>query len=155
MIASGSLVAPNNTLYSVDQSMSVADEVAGVLVNGSYIRNPTAQNLGSMITDSGRIGSKQMSGQYMYVLDQSGEIIIGTRAGQRMPHPTLIGGESPQVSAAGIVDIRGGRVYSVNNASGHFKPGDASLDAAREAFSRLPSSAFHRNFRGYQPYSQQ
>jgi hypothetical protein len=107
-----------------------------------------------MVTDSGRIGNKQMSGQFMYVVDDSGQIIIGTRAGQRMPHPTLVGGANPQVRAAGIVDIRGGRIYSVNNASGHFKPGAGSLTAAENAFGALPSRAFHRDFRGYLPYAE-
>ncbi len=69
-----------------------------------------------------------------------------------MPHPTLIGGANPQVNAAGIVDIRGGRIFSVNNASGHFKPGDGSLNSAAEAFGQLPSGAFHKNFQGYLPY---
>jgi hypothetical protein len=88
----------------------------------------------------------------MYVVDDGGNIIIGTRAGQRMPHPTLVGGSNPTVRAAGVVDIRGGRIYSVNNMSGHFKPGTSSLAAAQEAFGRLPASAFHKDFVGYVPY---
>ena len=86
-------------------------------------------------------------------LDDAGNIIIGTRAGQRMPHPTLIGGVNPRVRGAGIIDIRGGRIYSVNNASGHFRPGAGSLDAARESFGKLPPSAFHPNFEGYVPFN--
>ncbi len=43
----------------------------------------------------------------MYVADNSGNVIIGTRAGQRMPHPTLVGGNKPEVQAVEIVDIRG------------------------------------------------
>lgn len=140
--------------FSVDPATRAADEAAGVLVNGRYIKNPTAQNLSSLLTESGRIGSKQMSGRFMYVIDESGNIIIGTRAGQRMPHPTLIGGADPKVLGAGIVDIRGGRIYSVDNASGHFKPGAGSLDAARKAFGKLLDSAFHRNFQGYLPFNQ-
>lgn len=138
--------------FRVDSSMFAADEAAGVLRNGSYIKNPAAQRLSDLVTDSGRIGSKNMNGQYMYVVDQEGSIIIGTRSGQRMPHPTLVGGENPQVLGAGIVDIRGGKVYSVDNASGHFKPGAGSLEAARDAFSKLPSNVFHKNFQGYIPY---
>ena len=139
--------------FGVDPATRAADEAAGVLVNGRYIKNPTAKSLNSLLTDSGKIGGKQMSGRYMYVIDDAGNITIGTRAGQRMPHPTLIGGANPQVRGAGIVDIRGGRIFSVDNASGHFKPGAGSLDAAREAFGKLPDSAFHRNFEGYLPYS--
>jgi len=138
--------------FHVDPSMLVADEAAGVLKNGNYIKNPTAQTLGNLVTDSGRIGSKNMNGQYMYVVNQEGTIIIGSRGGQRMPHPTLVGGKNPQVLGAGIVDIRGGKIYSVDNASGHFKPGFGSLDAAKNAFGKLPSNVFHKNFQGYLPY---
>ncbi|MEK3885806.1 hypothetical protein [Paenibacillus sp. PL2-23] len=134
--------------------MKAADEAAGVLKNGSYIKNPTAQNLNDLITDTGKIGSKQMSGQYMYVVDTNGNVIIGTRAGQRMPHPTLIGGVNPQVRAAGIVEIRGGQIYKVDNASGHYKPSNESLQAAQEAFGQLPSSAFSSKFQGYVPFDQ-
>ena len=69
-----------------------------------------------------------------------------------MPHPTLVGGAKPKVRAAGVVDIRGGRIYSVDNASGHFKPGPEALSAAEEAFGSLPASAFHRQFQGYVPF---
>lgn len=141
-----------STVYVVDESMHAADMAAGVLRGGSYVKNPTARRLADLITESGRIGSKQMSGRFMYVVDQNGDIIIGTRGGQRMPHPTLIGGENPQVRAAGMVDIRGGKIYSVDNASGHFKPGPESLRAAEEAFNKLPPSVFRRDFRGYLPF---
>lgn len=138
--------------------MFAADEAAGVLANGKYIKNPTAQNLSDLVTESGRIGGKNMNGQHMYVITQDGQIIIGTRgktaAGEtlRMPHPTLIGGQNPQVLGAGMVDIRAGKIYSIDNASGHFKPGAGSLEAAREAFSKLPTKVFDKNFQGYLPY---
>lgn len=61
-----------------------------------------------------------MNGQYMYVVDMDENIIIGTRGGQRMPHPTLVGGSSPQVRVAGMVEIRGEKIYSINNANRHF-----------------------------------
>lgn len=144
--------------WGVDSTMRAADEAAGVIVNGRYINNPTARNLAGIVTDSGKVGGKQMSGQFMYVVDDAGDIIIGTRArniaNTPMPHPTLVGGANPQVRAAGIVDIRGGRIYLVDNASGHFKPGSGSLGAAEEAFKRLlPDSAFHKNFQGFLPWN--
>jgi len=135
--------------------MLAADEAAGVLANGRYIRNPTAQNLTDLVTDTGRlrIDGNLANGRYMYVVDQESSVVIGTRAGSgRMPHPTLIGGENPQVLGAGMVDVRGGRIYSIDNASGHFKPGPEALDAARNAFGQLPPSVFHRDFQGYLPY---
>ncbi len=129
--------------------MRAADEAAGVLVDGRYIKNPTARNLADLMTETGRIGSSRTSGQFMYVVDETGDITIGTRAGQRMPHPTLIGGANPSVQGAGSVDIRGGRIFSVDNASGHFKPGAGSLEAAERAFRKLPTGAFHRKCQGY------
>ena len=48
-----------------------------------------------------------------------------------MPHPTLVGGANPQVRAAGIVDIRGGRIYSADNTSGHFKPARVTRSCRR------------------------
>ena len=36
-------------------------------------------------------------------------------------HAENLGGADPSVRAAGIVDIRGGRIFSVDDASGHFK----------------------------------
>ncbi|MNI93901.1 hypothetical protein D3C73_1519210 [compost metagenome] len=90
----------------------------------------------------------------MYAVDTHGNIIIGTRADKRMPHPTLIGGENPHVQAAGIVEIRGGQIYKVDNASGHYKPSNESLKTPEEAFSKLPTSAFSSKFQGYIPFDE-
>jgi hypothetical protein len=141
--------ATRPVLWAVDPAMKAGDKAAGVLVKGSYIRNPTARTLTELVTETGKIGGKKMSGKFMYVVDEAGEIIIGTRAGQRMPHPTLVGGANPLVQAAGIVDIRGGKIFSVNNASGHFKAGTESLSAAKKAFGKLPGQAFHAKFEGF------
>jgi hypothetical protein len=142
-------------LWGVDPPMRAADEAAGLIVNGSYVTNPSAQNLAALVSPTGKIGSSRMSGQFMYVVTSSGDIVIGTRSGQRMPHPTLVGGAEPQVRAAGIVDIRGGRIFSVDNGSGHFKPGADCLRAADEAFKRLlPEGAFHRDYQGPQPFKE-
>ena len=69
-------VAPR---WGADATMRAADEAAGVIVNGRYINNPTARNLRGLLTDTGKIGGKQMSGRFMYVVDDAGDIIIGTR----------------------------------------------------------------------------
>ncbi len=142
------------TRFTVDPAFRAADLEAGLIVNGSYVRNPTARNLNDNIADSGkiRLDGQLANGQYMYVVDMNGNIVIGTRRGQRMPHPTLLGGQNPRVSAAGMVEIRGGKIYAVDNASGHFKPGAGSLPNARTAFDNLPNGTFHPNFQGYVPY---
>lgn len=153
-IRSGSTRVGESEFFRVDSTMHAGDEAAGVLKNGVYMKNPTAQSLNDLVTETGKIGSKRMSGQYMYVVDKNGDITIGTRAGRRMPHPTLIGGADPQVRAAGIVDIRGGQIFSVDNASGHFKPDADTLRAAEEAFGKLPAKAFRNDFQGYRPFGE-
>ena len=143
--------------YTVDPSMEAKDIASEVLINGKYVKNPTAQNMNDLIKPGyNYVGSKQMNGQYMYVIDQEGKIIIGTRGKDlatgenlHMPHPTLIGGENPIVQGAGMVEIRGGKIYSIDNASGHFKPDASSLGAAKEAFEKLPQNVFHKDFQGY------
>ena len=140
--------------WGVDPALQSADRATGVLREGGYIRNPNSWRLTDILSDNGRIriNGQVANGQYMYVVTTSNEIAIGTRSGQAMPHPTLVGGVDPRVRAAGIVEIRGGRIYSVDNSSGHFKPDRGSLHSAREVFGALPAGAFHRDFQGYLPY---
>lgn len=141
--------------YNTQLTMMPGDQAAGVLnAEGAYIRNPTARNLNDMLNPNPLrngtrlVGNKRMSGQFMYVVDQEGNVIIGSRAGQRMPHPTLVGGVEPQVQGAGIVDIRGGRIWSVDNASGHFQPAGSSMEAVSKAFNSS-GAAFHSDFQGF------
>lgn len=135
--------------------MFADDEAAGVLRNGEYITNPTAHNINDYIHEgSNYLGSKNMNGQYMYVIDMDGNIIIGTRTGQKMPHPMLVEGNNPQVQAAGILEIRGGKIFSINNSSGHFKPGNECLSVVEELFSKLPQNIFSKDFLGYLPFGE-
>lgn len=65
------------------------DEAAGVLRNGEYVKNPTAHNINDYISEgSNYLGSKNMNGQYMYVVDMDGNIIIGIGGGKEchIPH---------------------------------------------------------------------
>ena len=146
---------PRNGRWTVDPSLQAADELAKVLKNGKYVKNPTAINIEDMVTSIGKLGTKRTNAVYMYVVDDAGNLTLGLRgkdalgATLKMPHPTLVGGANPKVRAAGMVDIRAGRIYSIDNASGHFKPGISSLEAAKEAFLQLPSNAFSKNFQGF------
>ena len=136
--------------YTVDPSMQAKDIEMGVLIDGAYIKNPTAQNMSDLIKPgSNYVGNSKMNGQFMYVVDTNGNIVIGSRAGQHMPHPTLIGGTNPTVQGAGIVEIRGGKIYSIDNASGHFKPDSSCMTSVQNAFGQLPSNVFHKDFQGY------
>ena len=43
---------------------------------------------------------------------------------------------------AGLVKIRGGKIISYDNRSGHYKPNIKSISVADEAFGKLPASVF-------------
>lgn len=108
-----------------------------------YFKNPTAVTLQDSVKDN-RVyvdGNKQL-GQLTYVMDESGNIIIGKRqnpnnASKRCPHPTLIGGTDPKVQCAGIMTFDKGRILSVNTDSGHFRPNIKSLDKVNEALQKM------------------
>lgn len=138
--------------YHVEPKMHQMDVKDGTYHDGRYDVNPTAQSISDMIHGN-YIGSKQFSAENMpYVIDMQGNIIIGKRNGNGRdgaptPHPTLIGGKDPQVQMAGILKVRGGKIYSYDNRSGHYKPNIQSMAAADEAFGKLPPSLFHKSFR--------
>jgi hypothetical protein len=106
-----------------------------------YIKNPTAANL-STIAAKGKIGGGFENGQFMYVVDDHGEVWVGKRLGKNMPHPTLIGGLDPQVRAAGMVEIRAGKIVKIDNHSGHFRPPRGALAQAVKGYLKLPKDAF-------------
>lgn len=47
---------------------------------------------------------------------------------KRSPHPTLIGGKDPKVICAGMITFSKGKIVSVNNNSGHYKPNIKSME---------------------------
>jgi Domain of unknown function (DUF4157) len=138
--------------FTVDFDLQWQDIAEGVLTPEGYRLNPRLQNLESLLTPGGKISGRNFGGVYMYVVDEQGVIRIGTRAGQHMPHPSLVGGLDPGVLAAGEIDIRAGQIYSINNLSGHFRPSPQSLGAMFEAFSRLPDTAFRPGFLGLRAF---
>ncbi len=150
--------------FGVDNAFKAGDEAAGVLINGKYLKNPTAKNVKSMVKNpSGTLkldgSSGVVNGKFMYVVDESGELVVGTRAtgippfNGRAPHPTLIGGSNPTVKAAGIVEFRGGKIFKVDNASGHFKPLNSSLESAETIFRHnFDSKNFTNDFQGFVPF---
>jgi hypothetical protein len=120
----------------------------------NLIKNPS----GAMKLD-GSSGSI-LNGQYMFVVDEVDNIIIGTRApgispfNGKAPHPTLIGGVNPTVKTAGIIEFRAGKIYKVDNVSGHFKPTAESLYNSRSLFNQKFSlNNFADNFQGFIPFS--
>jgi hypothetical protein len=124
-----------------------ANESAGKVwqEDRGYIKNTTAKPLSSVIKN-GKVGGGFENGTFMYVVDEKGEVWVGKRQGKNMPHPTLIGGKSPQVQAAGMVKIEGGKIVQIDNHSGHFRPPRGSLKAALKSYLKLPKAAF-KNFK--------
>ena len=107
-----------------------------------YFNNPTAVSLSDSI-DGNRIVFQNHSaeGHMTYVL-KDGKIIFGKRLNpnnprKRAPHPTLVGGRDPQVQCAGIIVFRKGRILSVDNQSGHFRPDSKSLDKVDAVLQQL------------------
>lgn len=102
--------------------------------NTGYFKNPTATNLETAI-DGNRFvfNGNRAEGTMTYVLDKNGNIIFGKRCNpnddrKRAPHPTLIGGKDPQVQCAGMITFHKGRISSVDDRSGHFRPNSKSLE---------------------------
>lgn len=137
--------------YGVLPEMKARDREIGVFGPKGYISNPTTKSINEMI--NGRyIGNKRLNGIFIYAITTKGEIVIGKRNGNGFdglptPHPTLIGGRNPKVKIAGLLDIRGGKIFSYDHMSGHFKPNRKSMKEADEIFSKLPEYLFHKKYR--------
>lgn len=111
--------------------------------NSGYFKNPTATNLENAI-DGNRVvfNGKSVEGQFTYVMDTNGNIIFGKRynpnnSSKRSPHPTLIGGKNPEVQCAGIIKFTKGRILSVDDRSGHFRPNSKSLEKVYSFLDKL------------------
>ncbi len=119
-----------------------------------YFKNPTAQTLDSAINGNAvYLDGNKANGQLTYVMNQNGDIVFGKRsnpndASKRSPHPTLIGGKDPQVQAAGMITFKNGKIYSVDNQSGHFRPNIQSMSKVESALQKLYESnpnLFHKD----------
>lgn len=132
--------------YHVDKPMLKHDKENGTYKEDGYSKNPTAIYIKDAIVDG-----KVANGQFTYVVDTNGNLIIGRRNGSnkfQTPHPSLIGGKDPIVRMAGMVDIRNGKIHSWDDRSGHFKPNIKSMKYADEAFGKLPKEIFVKKFKG-------
>lgn len=108
-----------------------------------YFKNPTAVTLDSAISGNRvEFNGNRAEGKMTYVMDENGNIIFGKRsnpndARKRAPHPTLIGGKDPQVQCAGMIEFRKGRIYAIDNQSGHYRPNAESLKKVDKALQKL------------------
>lgn len=119
-----------------------------------YFKNPTATTLEDAVDgNSVFLGGNKANGQLTYVVNKDGEIIFGKRSNpndssKRAPHPTLIGGKDPQVQAAGMITFKNGKIFSVNNNSGHYRPNIQSMGKVESALKKLYQknpNLFHKN----------
>lgn len=122
--------------------------------NSGYFKNPTATKLDSAISgDRIEFNGKRAEGSMTYVMDSRGNIIFGKRCNpndgrKRSPHPTLIGGKDPQVQCAGMITFRKGKIFSINNSSGHFRPNIKSMEKVNSALNKLYTknpNLFHKD----------
>ena len=143
---------PYSPSYHVESAMYRMDILNGTYHDGHYDKNPTARNINDLINGNYIVGKTFNAENMPYVIDLNGNIILGKRNGNGRdglptPHPTLIGGKDPQVQMAGLVRIRGGKIISYDNRSGHYKPNIDSMAVADQAFSKLSATLFNRKRR--------
>ena len=95
-----------------------------------------------------------LNGKFMYAISVNGIVYFAKDTGDsNYPHPTLIGGENPNVKCSGIVIFLDGKILEINNSSGHFKVPEPLLKKALVVFeSQFPKSFFHSEFRWNSKY---
>ncbi|MBQ7266489.1 MAG: hypothetical protein IJS61_10410 [Firmicutes bacterium] len=141
----GSGSQPFAPTYHVVDEMMKRDKADSDIYNPStgYPKNPTAKNIvDSIVHEHIEISDKIPNGPITYVMDESGNIIIGKRSNpvnpnKRSPHPMLIGGKDPKVQCAGMIRFNKGKILSIDNQSGHFRPNSKSMDKVYEALKKL------------------
>ena len=139
---------PYAPTYHVVGEMMDRDKADSEIYNPStgYPKNPTAKNIAdSIVHEHIEIGGKTPNGPVTYVMDESGNIIIGKRSNpinpaKRSPHPMLIGGRDPIVQCADMLYFKNGKILSIDNQSGHFRPNSKSMDTVYNALKRLYES---------------
>ena len=146
-------------MYALDRART---SIKSIFKEGTneYVPNHTRRNLTELDINlqSGKIrdangnvlNTDNVNGEgLMYVIDEFDNIIIGSRGGldNNYPHPTLIGGRNPNVKMAGMIRFKNGRIFEINNISGHFKPPRSMLDEAERIFrNRMPKNSFDTKF---------
>ena len=154
-VGEGKQSQPFSDSYGVTRDMLEYDRQRGVYSEErGYDLNPTTVEARNNIRDGVLVDHEgsPMDGAYTYAVREDGTLVIGKRNGngrdgKATPHPTLVGGRNPRVRIAGIVTMSKGKIVKYDNESGHFKPNILSMAEADRAFSELPTTAFHRNFR--------
>lgn len=81
--------------------------------------------------------------EHMWINDGSATLKVASRDTEKLPHPSLAGGD-PDVSSAGLMYIddtdKDHKKIIVNNRSGHFKPGNVDQDSVTKVETALAST---------------
>ena len=110
-----------------------------------YFKNPTATNLEDGIRGNSiyyQDTNTKAHGLLTYVMTKNGDIVFGKRSNPnnsqgRSPHPTLVGGKNPEVQCAGMIRFKNGKIFSIDNQSGHFRPNIKSLEKVTAVLDEL------------------
>ena len=136
---------PYAETYSVTNDLLELDKQDSDIYtsNDGYFKNPSATNLFESIKNDGfYINGTRVHGMLPYVLTEEGKIVFGKRRNpnnlsKRAPHPTLVGGKNPKVKCAGMITFSKGKIISINNNSGHFKPNIQSMSKVYDIMNKL------------------
>ena len=140
------------SLYGVVKEMHEWDkEFDSIWLESSgYLKNPSAIRIQDAVVGPSIVhAGHKANGKMPYVIDTKGDLIFGRRqnpeeALARTPHPMLIGGKNPRVKMAGMIEFRNGKIYAIDNHSGHYRPPKKSLEETERALAKLPKEVFHR-----------
>ena len=111
-----------------------------------YPVNPTAKEIShAIVNEHIEIAGNIPDGPITYVLNENNEIIIGKRSNpinpnKRSPHPMLVGGKDPHVQCAGMITFKKGKIVSIDNQSGHFRPNKKSMEKVYQVLKKLQGS---------------
>lgn len=95
---------------------------------------PTKKNLLAWLRDG--------KSEHMWINDGGTTLKVASRNAEKLPHPTLAGGD-PDVSSAGLISIdetvETDKKIIINNRSGHFKPANVDQDSVSKLETALAS----------------
>ncbi|WP_159439337.1 ParB N-terminal domain-containing protein [Tenacibaculum agarivorans] len=159
-----SIYAKRADLKSVEHDIYATDKDAHLEAyfkpgTDDYIIHPSRQDLTKMKMDlelgivldarGEPLNSHFLGQETMYVVDEYDNIFVRVHGdGLEYPHPTLIGGENPNVKGAGMLVFENGKLTFIDNNSGHFKPSDESLvEVLKILKQQIPANIFSQKLR--------
>lgn len=118
-------------LTTTDRDLSDDLALMKVLLNSGM----PIDEIGNMDEQEMRRKGEEIGGSYIFVMNSNAEIFAGEEELNILHHSSFLAGGA--VAAAGYIRVRGGVIESVNNISGHYRPGPAYLWQALVAMQKL------------------